>query len=131
MGKARRVPTVSLDALADRYSVVPDFIKIDVEGAEVLVLRGSTNIAAAQQTRFLVEMHSPPELGMLQNAEQVLSWCDQTGYAAWYLAEAERLETAGAIQHRGRCHLLLQPEDWPYPSWLEAIKQSSPLESVL
>lgn len=124
---ATSVPTTTLDDLAARYDVIPDFVKIDVEGAEGKVLRGARQLSRHMQSRFLVEMHSPPELPMEKNAEQVLSWAAELGYAAWYLSEAVKLETPSTIAHRGRCHLLLQPESWPYPDWLRGIKQSTPL----
>lgn len=122
-----RVPTVTLDQVAAKLGVDPDLVKIDVEGAEGKVLAGATSIARRQQTRFLVEMHSPPELPMAANAELVLEWARTTGYAAWYLSEATRLTSPDPIKHRGRCHLLLQPASWPYPEWLVGIKQSAPL----
>ena len=70
-------------------------------------------------------MHSPPELPMVRNAELVLAWAREVGYAAWYLSEARRIESPDPIKHRGRCHLLLQPTTWPYPAWLAGIAQSA------
>lgn len=129
-GSVQRIPTVTIDELCDEFEVVPDLIKIDVEGAESKVLQGSTRCAAHHSTRFLVEMHSPPELPMARNAALVLDWAQAAGYAVWYLSAAERIETPQPIEHRGRCHLLLQPADWPYPDWLAGIKQSAPLPVV-
>jgi hypothetical protein len=65
---------------------------------------------------------------MTVNASGVLRWCDETGYVAWYLANGARLESADRIASRGRCHLLLQPDEWPYPQWLTGIPQGAPLE---
>jgi len=124
---ATRVSTITLDELVAAYGVVPDFVKIDVEGAEGNVLRGARETARHLQSRFLVEMHSQPELTMAKNAEQVLAWADELGYAAWYLSDAVKLESPSTIEHRGRCHLLLQPATWGYPEWLRGIKQSTPL----
>ena len=130
-GQSIEVPTVTLDDLVASYAVLPDFVKIDVEGAEGLVLSGAKHCASIHRTRFLVEMHSNPELPMTVNADRVLSWCSEVGYSAWYLAGGVRLSTPDRVKDRGRCHLLLQPTDWPYPSWLEGIPQSAPLEMVL
>lgn len=126
-GSVQSVPTVTLDSLTDANAISPDFIKIDVEGAESKVLNGAKQLAKARRARFLVEMHSPPELPMERNAQLVLDWSQDVGYAAWYLSGETRLETPDAIKHRGRCHLLLQPDDWPYPTWLSGIKQSAAL----
>jgi FkbM family methyltransferase len=125
------VPTVTLDALCENFNVTPDFIKLDVEGAEHSVLKGSKCCAAKARTRYLVEMHSNPEMTMAQNATDVLDWCQSVGYRAWYLSEATRLDSPAQIQHRGRCHLLLQPSDWPYPDWLIGIKEAAALDASL
>ena len=130
-GKSIEVPTVTLDELASAYSLLPDFVKIDVEGAEGLVLSGAKRCAANHRTRFLVEMHSNPELPMTANAAKVLGWCNELGYSAWYLARGSRLDTPNEIKDRGRCHLLLQPADWPYPPWLVGIPQSAGLSEVV
>lgn len=122
------VPTVTLDSLCDKYGIVPDLVKIDVEGAEHRVLRGSKLCASHLKTRFLVEMHRSPNLSMRANAAQVLAWCQDHGYAAWYLAKELLLDAPEPIQHRGRCHVLLQPAAWPYPQWLKGIRQSAALE---
>jgi FkbM family methyltransferase len=124
------VSTVTIDTICADFNLTPDFIKIDVEGAEYDVLEGSKACASKRQTRYLVEMHSNPEMSMLANTESVMSWCRDVGYQAWYLANGERLESSSQTQHRGRCHLLLQPADWPYPDYLVGIEQSAPL-SVL
>jgi FkbM family methyltransferase len=127
----QQVPTTTVDALCDTFQCVPDLVKIDVEGAEHRVLLGSTQCATHAQTRFLVEMHSNPDLIMVDNASRVLAWCQQTGYRAWYLAEATCLEDPHQIAARGRCHLLLQPSTWEYPVWLSHIKQRAALTEAL
>ena len=126
--KTIEVPVTTLDALVAKHGA-PDFVKIDVEGAEARVLGGAT-FAAKRETRFLVEMHAMPELSMEANADLILEWARRVGYAVWYMSQAQRLESAELIKHRGRCHLLLQPADWPYPDWLASISQSAPLPAT-
>lgn len=128
-GDVRQVSTTTLDTICARYAITPDLVKIDVEGAEAKVLGGFLSCAAAGKTRFIVEMHAMPELSMTDNASLVLEWAHRAGYLAWYLSAAQRLDSPQAIAHRGRCHLLLQPADWPYPAWLAGIPQSAPLPS--
>jgi FkbM family methyltransferase len=48
------VSAQSLDALLERFPV-PDIVKIDVEGAELDVLRGGCGLAAGTDAEFLVE----------------------------------------------------------------------------
>ena len=94
------------------------------------MLLGSQECASYQRTRFHVEMHSNDELLMSENANHVLDWCKKTDYQAWYLKEGSKLSSADQIKHRGRCHLLLQPQDWAYPERLMNIRQGAPLEIV-
>lgn len=129
-GSFQAVSTVTVDLLSSRYGIVPDFVKIDVEGAEASVLVGSRAVVEERKTRFLVEMHALPELAMSRNAALVLQWATRFGFAVWYPAKQLRLTTPEPIQHRGRCHLLLQPAEWEYPAWLKGIEQAAPLTAV-
>lgn len=70
-------------------------------------------------------MHSNPALPMAENARRVLSWAEEVGYVVYYLKEHRRLEDPGEIAHRGRCHLLLQSREEPYPAVLSGIEQSA------
>ncbi len=121
-GHSRVVSTLTLDTLCARYAFVPDLVKIDVEGAEIEVLRGARTLVE-RGPRFMVELHSNPELPMERNASDVLSWAAEVGYSAWYLKTGERLLSAGTVRHRGRCHLLMQPQELPYPESLRGIQQ--------
>lgn len=125
-----QVHTLTLDTLCARYDLLPDLVKIDVEGAEHQVLLGSQAIALYGETRFFVEMHAQPELSMVDNADRVLRWSDEVGYTAWYLKNQVPLTDSSQIIHRGRCHLLLQPEAWEFPAWLRSVPQSAALEVV-
>lgn len=58
MGGVREVllvPTLSLDLLLDHLPA-PDFVKIDVEGAELSVLKGATRLLQTVRPRFYVEI---------------------------------------------------------------------------
>ncbi len=130
IGSSYMVPTTTIDTLVAKMGWVPDLVKIDVEGAECLVLSGGTTLAAQKRTRFLVEMHSAPELPMLDNAIQVLEWCCKNHYKAWYMKEGTELIKPEMIAKRGRCHLLLQPTEWDYPDHLNGIFQFSSLPNT-
>ena len=80
-----KVSTTTIDDLVKRHGL-PDFIKIDVEGAESNVLAGAKECLLMHKTRFLVEMHSNIDLPMVENARRVLDLCNSSGYGAWYLA---------------------------------------------
>lgn len=122
------VPTITVDDITKRLRLDPDLVKIDVEGAEGKVLNGAVELANSQKARFFVEMHSSRELPMIKNAEDVLRWCTDTRYTAWYLRDHAVLDSPNRIADRGRCHLLLQPANWDYPEWLRRIEQNSMLQ---
>lgn len=56
---AARVRTETVDALVSGGMAPPDFIKIDVEGAEGAVIRGAVRTIDAQRPLLLIEVHSP------------------------------------------------------------------------
>jgi hypothetical protein len=53
------VPMVTLDEIADRLGLTPDWIRMDVQGFELSVLRGARRILARPGTpvRIVAEMH--------------------------------------------------------------------------
>jgi len=114
------VKTITLDSLSDSLVLKPDLIKIDVEGAEHEVLKGATRLAREKNTLFFVEMHSGPELSITKNTENILAWCVQMGYNAWYLKTKEILNIE-SIKKRGRYHALLLPKEQAFPEYLQSI----------
>lgn len=50
--------TVDGTTLDDVTETIPDFVKVDVEGAEAQVVAGAKRILAARKTVFLVELHN-------------------------------------------------------------------------
>lgn len=131
MNSYTEVQTVTLDYLSNYYKLEPDLVKIDVEGAEALVLAGATEMALNSQTQFFVEMHALEELTMKENADKVMNWCEKVNYTPWYMTEGKQLIQADMIAHRGKCHLLLLPNDVEYPDYLVKIKQNSSLPDKL
>lgn len=119
------VPTISLDDLSEKVGWLPDFIKIDVEGAESNVLNGAVELTRKCQPVIMVEMHSPDELPMVVNAKRIIDWCEKVDYYAWYMAKQQKLTNPQEIAHRGKCHLLLLPKEAPYPNELIGIKEGS------
>jgi FkbM family methyltransferase len=121
------VETITIDEIVKRCNLVPDLIKIDVEGAEGKVLQGSVVTTQLRKTTFFVEVHSNKVLTMEENANKILKWCSAVKYTAWYLKEGSQLINGKQIAHRGRCHLLLIPVENTYPQSLVQIAQGSEL----
>lgn len=130
LGAVSRVHTTSLDALCNAYAIEPDLVKMDVEGAECDVLRGARNVAATGKCRFMVEMHSNPELSMEANTNSLLTWCNECHYTAWYLKTKQPITQATALSGRGRCHVLLLPDRRSFPEFLQHIPQGAPLTDI-
>lgn len=125
-----KVQTVTLDYLYQFYKLKPDLVKIDVEGAENLVMDGAFNVAKEAQCTFFIEMHKVKSIGMKKSAQFMLDWCSKTGYRAWYLKTGKELKVAETIKNRGKCHLLLLPNTVSYPAYLMNIKQYAPLPKL-
>jgi FkbM family methyltransferase len=127
MNSFMNVKTVTLDFIYEFYEIKPDLVKIDVEGAETLVMKASKQLAAATQCTFFIEMHNVENLGMEPAGNLMIDWCNEQHYQAWYLKTGERLLSGQTIADRGKCHLLLLPKGKEYPGYLKGVRQNSPL----
>jgi FkbM family methyltransferase len=72
------VQGLTLDSLME--NTIPDFIKIDVEGSELRVLRGAEKILKAGKTKFLIEIHSWPDPEGQKNPNEVYAYMRGFGY---------------------------------------------------
>jgi len=72
-----RVPAVTLDDVCG--TAVPDFVKADVEGAELRMLKGASRILAARRTVFLLEIH-PWNDPNAPTSESVTAYMRRQGY---------------------------------------------------
>jgi len=78
--KQYRVPAVSLDnLLADQLVPVPDLIKIDVEGAESLVLEGAKSILDKKKSILFIALHGDEQK---QRCQEIL---ESSGYNIFFL----------------------------------------------
>ena len=125
------VKTVTLDYLYAYYNLKPDLVKIDVEGAELLVMKGATKLARETQCAFFVEMHTVENMTMERAGDLIIEWCNEHKYTPWYLKDAVEMTSGALIKARGKCHLLLLPKDKSYPSYLKNIPQSAPLPETI
>lgn len=57
--KVTPVTTITLDAVATTLNCVPDVLKIDVEGAELLVLQGAQQKVLKAKPKIFLSIHSP------------------------------------------------------------------------
>ena len=130
IGKSTWVNQVTVDAICQSNNFVPDLIKIDVEGAEHLVLKGISTVLEKAKPFIFVEMHSGTGLSIVDNTNLVMEWCKDNKYEPYYLKNHAKLHTTETVKHRGRYHLLLLPEGEPYPEYLNQIPENFNLSQV-
>jgi FkbM family methyltransferase len=78
---AAKVPTVRLDTFSEAEALAPDVIKIDVEGAEGMVLRGAAVTLARFHPVLVVSIH-PFWLPAPESTETILDFTARYGYRA-------------------------------------------------
>jgi FkbM family methyltransferase len=72
---------ITLDALLASTKIsVPQFMKIDVEGAELLVLQGAAKMFSSHRPLMLIEVFAPWERAFGYRPWDVLSWLRERGY---------------------------------------------------
>lgn len=87
--------TTTLDSLFPDEP--PGFVKVDVEGAELAVLRGATRILQQGTTTFLVELHESWGDG---DGEDVVRLLDSYGYRRAFLFGQTVFTTDQALRRR-------------------------------
>jgi FkbM family methyltransferase len=96
------VPSMTLDGFCRSKTIKPAVIKMDVEGAELLVLRGAREVLLEDRPSILCEVH-PPQIKMTGGSlEELHSYLDEVGYGLTQLTEPKDLEIF---------HALLSPRD--------------------
>jgi FkbM family methyltransferase len=75
-----RVQTIRLDTFCSIRSLTPDLVKIDVEGAELAVLRGAERLLTTRHPKLIVAVH-PPWMPKGQAAADVVNFLDKHGYS--------------------------------------------------
>ncbi|HEY1146145.1 MAG TPA: FkbM family methyltransferase [Allosphingosinicella sp.] len=72
--QAMEVETTTLDAFVAERGITPDFIKIDIEGAEALAVRGMGAVLASHHPKLMVEI--------TREEDEVMGLLREAGYAA-------------------------------------------------
>jgi FkbM family methyltransferase len=89
------VESCTLDSfIFERGNPSPQLIKIDVEGAEELVLKGALRTLEVYKPTLLVEIHGP------QNAFKIWELLQDTGYNWYHLARGVRQQNASEQEVR-------------------------------
>lgn len=121
-----QVRTKKLDTIVEMVNITPDLIKVDVEGAEVEVLKGASSLSARFKPKFFVEVHSTEGLSIVNNTREILDWCSSNNYVGYYLKTMTDLNMEN-IKNRGRYHALLVHNDDELPPYLKSISEGDPI----
>jgi FkbM family methyltransferase len=100
--KQFRVTAVTLDSFCSASGVQPDFLKLDVEGAEYEVLLGGKNIIAQFRPVMLVELHhfdrnsaGHPVPDLLRDWGYEVRWIERFDMTSHILALAKATSSGG------------------------------------
>jgi len=74
-----QISTLDRD-VAENGLPAPDFIKIDVEGLELEVLRGARNILEQCRPALFLEMHGATMDEKRRKVSEIVAWLEQNGY---------------------------------------------------
>lgn len=92
--RAMKVTTVDLEAAALRLA--PGVIKIDVEGAELDVLKGAERVLRRHGPRLSLSLHPAALATRELTPEAVLAWLSALGYEAKVIARDHEIHVAAA-----------------------------------
>lgn len=84
------IQTITLDTFCSKITLRPNLVKIDVEGAELLVLRGANKLLAESCPTIILAMH-PYWLPIGQSSQQIFELLSHYGYTV-YDSEGCRVE---------------------------------------
>ena len=74
--------------------VVPDFIKIDTEGAEFDVLRGATQVLQMYHPELFIEIHGATRALKEENIENVVRFLEEQGYSIYHVESRQEVALA-------------------------------------
>jgi FkbM family methyltransferase len=131
LNKSIIVNTKTLDTLCNELHFSCDLIKIDVEGAEQFVLQGIGSFVLQRDPDIFVEVHSGPELNIIDNTNSILDWCKENSYVPYYMKTHLKLKGIEEIKNRGRYHLLLLKQGKLYPDYLRNFPENATLADAL
>jgi FkbM family methyltransferase len=111
--------TISLDDFSRQHGLTPDFIKIDVEGAEILVLRGMSELLRTARPAVFVECHVLSDRSAGANAMDLLACVQPFEYRMIRLKTGAEVRDIHAFDGlTTRTYLLLLPLERDPAPWL-------------
>jgi len=84
-----RVKTITIDEYCLKKNVIPDFLKLDIEGAEFIALQGMENLLINHTLDIVIETHGRSLDAIGGNLEQMTIFLAEKGYLLFDLIEGE------------------------------------------
>lgn len=92
------VPSITIDEFISQVNITPNFVKIDVEGAEYMVLQGMKELLKNEDLILLIEIHVKQLLKYYDtNYKDVLKFLSDHGYG-FEIVESHRSKS-GRLRH--------------------------------
>lgn len=104
-----KIVTCRLDSFAQMINQWPDFVKIDVEGSEDLVIAGGQSVLSRQGVKIIMEIHSQFLMQRKVSATSVLMSLKALNKRVWLLDESGREfthESKDSFTDQPRFHVL-------------------------
>lgn len=92
----RTVEVTTVDLEAERLRLAPAVIKIDVEGAELDVLKGAEGVLRKNGPKLSLSLHPQALASRQLTPESVLEWLAGVGYEAKVIARDHEIHVAAA-----------------------------------
>ncbi len=91
-GSTEKVKTETLDSYCNRNKIKPDFLKIDVEGNELRILRGGTNTLINCKPKILVEIEA--RCAGIERVFETFEFLGSLGYSGHFIQGSKRIPLA-------------------------------------
>lgn len=101
-GEVIEIPAIALDDFVAQSALIPQLVKIDVEGGEYEILRGGERLFTVERPLIAAEVHH------MQAAERITPWLLRHRYCSRWIAPPEKFP----------CCLLAWPESFKGPRWM-------------
>jgi FkbM family methyltransferase len=102
-------PTVTLDEVSVATETSPEFVKLDVEGAELDALAGMVQILRVARPTIFLELHELPDLDLAAHARAVAERVEPLGYKVFRLRTLRPLDPPELAGLKGRTHVVILP----------------------
>jgi Methyltransferase FkbM domain len=111
VGAADSADMAKLDSILDEVEL-PVVVKVDVDGAEMDVLRGAGKLIALPRVRWIIETHTPAlEQECIEHMKAAGYWTRIVPNAWWRILLPEMREAAHRPENHNRWFIAARPED--------------------